>query len=333
MAHAKVMLTRLGFSEWTLRRQQGLPLAAHLLLATMKTEPAATVIERIDTFEDFESLRADWEAVYHRDPEAQFFLSWKWLAGVLQSYPGEWMVLVARKTDGSCAGFLPLQQKAVWSKRRQQLRNEIHFAGRLFWADYGGILSLPEHEEAVLGAFASHLKQMDWSHMYLKGFRVTDRRFGLFMQPLEDERLIVESLTSIINHGETDNLVCPYIDLPDTFEAYLAEKLSTNTRQKTRRLMRKLESSSDYEITTTSAATQPRDVQILEELWRNMWGPLKGADTERLTTTYGAIVNRGLDDGLVYMPVLWYRDTPVGVLASFVDREKARLLFFRSSPN
>jgi CelD/BcsL family acetyltransferase involved in cellulose biosynthesis len=40
------------------------------------------------------------------------------------------------------------------------------------------------------------------------------------------------------------------------------------------------------------------------------------------------IVKRGLDDGLVHMPMLWHRENPVGALASFVDREKSRLLFF-----
>ncbi len=288
------------------------------------------LIERVDTFEDFQRLRTAWNTVYHNDPEAQFFLSWKWLAGALESYPGEWMVLVARSADGIHLGFLPLRQKTVWSKSHQQLRNEIHFAGRLFWADYGGILCLPEHEEAVLGAFASYLKQMNWSHFYLKGFCISDRRFGLFMETFADERLIVESLTSTLNDDKTDNLVCPYIDLPDTFEAYVAEKLSSNTRQKIRRFLGKLGSSSEYQITTTSAATQSRDLQILEKLWSNMWSGQKGSDTQRLATKYRMIVQRGLDDETVHLSVLWHGDTPVGVLASFVDWDKSRLLFFVS---
>jgi CelD/BcsL family acetyltransferase involved in cellulose biosynthesis len=286
------------------------------------------IIERVDRFEDFRNLKESWEAVYHSDPEAQFFLSWRWLAGVLEAYPDQWIVLVARGVDGSYLGFLPLRVKVVWSKSRQQLRNELQFAGRLFWADYGSILCRPEHEDAVLGAFASHLKKMNWSHIYLKSFRISDRRFALFMAPFDDERLVVDSRTSTINEGETDNLTAPFIDLPDAFEAYLSTKLSGNTRQRTRRVLRKLESSGEYQITTTCGETQSRDLRILEELWRNMWKERKGADTEYLATKYRIIVKRGLDDGLVHMPVLWYRDKPIGVLASFVDRVKSRLLFF-----
>lgn len=287
-------------------------------------------IGRVDTFDDFWSLQADWNALYHADPEAQFFLSWQWLAGALERHPGEWIVLVARDTDGRCLGILPLRQKTIWSTSRKRLRNELHFAGRLFWADYGGILCLPGEEDAVLRALALHLKQMHWSHIYLKGFRISDRRYALFMEPFADERLTVESLTSTINEHATNNLICPYIDLPDTFDAYLSDRLSSNTRQKLRRLLRKVESSPEYRITMTQPDTQSRDVQILQDLWSQMWRWLKGSDTERLAAKYGMIVTRGLDEDMVMMPVLWHGDTPVGVLASFVDWHKSRLLFFVS---
>jgi len=286
------------------------------------------IIERVDRLEDFQGLRSAWEAVYHADPEAQFFLSWKWLAGVLASYPEQWVVLTARDVDRGYLGFLPLRVKIVWSKSHRQLRNEFQFAGRLFWADYGGILCRPEHDEAVLDSFASHLKQMNWSHIFLKGFRASDRRFAKFMAPFADERLIVDARTSTINKGETDNLIAPFIDLPETFEAYLSQNLSGNTRQKTRRVLRKLESSGEYQVTTTCSATEARDLQILEELWCNMWKERKGSDTEYLAAKYRIIVKRGLDERLVHMPVLWHRDRPVGALASFVDRDKSRLLFF-----
>jgi CelD/BcsL family acetyltransferase involved in cellulose biosynthesis len=286
------------------------------------------IVESVDKLEDFQSLRMAWNAVYRSDPEAQFFLSWSWLAGALETYPGEWIVLVARGADGSYLGFLPLSRETVWSKSNRRLCNKIHFAGRLFWADYGGIPCYPEHDEAVLLALALHLKQMNWSHISLKNFRISERRLGIFMEPLVDDRLSVKALTSLINRGETDNLICPFVDLPETFESYLAEKLSSNARQKTRRMLRRLESSSEFKITTTSAPTRSRDVQILEKLWYNLWKSRKGSDTQHFASKYGMIVKRGLDNEMVHMPVLWHGDTPVGALASFIDRDKSRLLFF-----
>src|SRR5262249_32676675 len=103
-----------------------------------------------------------------------------------------------------------------------------------------------------------------------------------------------------------------------------------NTRQKINRFLRKLESSSVYQITTTSAATQSRDVKILEQLWGNIWSERKGSDSERLITMYGMIVRCGLEDEIEHVCVLWHGEAPIGVLASFVDWEKSRLLFFVS---
>jgi len=291
------------------------------------------IVESVDKLENFRSLRGAWNAVYRSDPEAQFFLSWNWLAGALETYPGEWTVLAARGADGSYLGFLPLSRETVWSKSNRRLCNKLHFAGRLFWADYGGILCHPDHDEAVLLALASHVKQMDWSHVSLKNFRVSERRLGLFMDPFVDHRLSVKSLTSLINRGETDNLVCPFIDLPESFECYLAEKLSSNARQKTRRMLRRLESSSELRITITNPETRSRDVQILEKLWYELWKSRKGSDTEHFASKYGMIVKQGLDNEMVHMPVLWHGDTPVGATASFIDRDKARLLFFISGRN
>ena len=37
-------------------------------------------IDVIESWDGFEALRPNWEAVYDADPEAQFFLSWQWLS-------------------------------------------------------------------------------------------------------------------------------------------------------------------------------------------------------------------------------------------------------------
>ncbi len=285
-------------------------------------------VERVDHFDGFRCLRTAWDLLYQRDPEAQFFLSWTWLASVLESHPGQWLVLVVRDDDGRCVGVLPLRRKTVWSRRQERLRHELEFAGRLFWADYGGILCAPEADQAVLEALAAHLKQLHWSHVYLKGFRISDRRYEIFMRAFKDDRLVVEPQTALINAGQTDNLVCPYVDLPETFEAYLDGQLSSNTRQKVRRFMRRVESSVEYQITLSTAETAARDLDILERLWHSMWGAVKGSKTDRLASTYRTIVAQGVRDGTVHMPILWHGGAAVGVLASFVDWDKSRVLFF-----
>jgi CelD/BcsL family acetyltransferase involved in cellulose biosynthesis len=280
------------------------------------------VIERIETLADFQRLRPAWDRLYRADPESQFFLSWAWLNGVFE------VVLAARDDTGEHLGFFPLARETVWSKTYQQLRSELQFAGRLFWADYGGFLCDPNRHDEVIDGFADALKQMHWSHLYLKGFRISDRRYSRFMAGLGDERLDLDARSSTINQGETDNLVCPYVELPSTFDNYLDDTLSSNTRQKIRRFLRKIESSHDYELATTSNGTRADDLAALETLWTAMWADDKGDDTAYLASRYRTIVARGLDDDLVHVMTLRHQGTVVGVLASFVDWERSRLLFF-----
>ena len=70
----------------------------------------------IETYAQFEALRADWDRAYEADPEAQFFLSWVWLSQVFKQHPGEWRVLAARpdQDQAEYVAFLPLRLKTRW---------------------------------------------------------------------------------------------------------------------------------------------------------------------------------------------------------------------------
>jgi CelD/BcsL family acetyltransferase involved in cellulose biosynthesis len=285
-------------------------------------------IKSIHTVSDFIPLRLAWEALYAADPEAHVFLSWQWLLGVFESRPGEWFILLATAEAGELVGALALRTKSVWSQPHEQVRTELQFAGRLFWADYGGMLCHPSHESVVFQGFAKTLRAMNWSHLTLKGFRVSDRRLSLFSTGMDDERLQTKHRTSLINNGETDNLCCPFIDLPETFENWLVGYLSANTRQKVRRYLRKVEESPDYRFTVSTSRSIVRDTLLLQSLWSSQWKAEKGNETPRIAYQYGRIIRRGFADGLVHLCILWHADVAIGVFACFVDGQSKRLHFY-----
>lgn len=285
-------------------------------------------VRTIDRYPDFLDLRARWDALFLADPEAQFFLSWQWLSGVLQAHPGEWLVLLAENTEGDLVGCFPLRVRTVWSDTHHQVRTELHFAGRLFWADYGGMLLRPPNEAVFIDALAARLKDMNWSHLILKGFRTSEARMNLFLHALRDPRLRTTHRQSRINGEATDNLVAPHIALPGMFEDWMTGQLSSNTRQKVRRFTRKLESSDEYHFTESNRETLLRDTLILQALWSRQWGPEKGTETPRLAHRYGQILRDGFERGLLHQLLLWNRQRPIGVLASFIDQPMKRLHFF-----
>lgn len=292
-------------------------------------------VDIIDTYVDFVSLKDHWNALYRRDPEAQLFLSWSWLSWVFREHPGQWRVL-AVKLD-PCASdylaFFPVRLKTIWSKSKRRFRNEIHMAGRLAWAQYTGFLCDPDHEEVVMAGLAMHLQTMHWSRISLKYVQTSDRRIQGFLDQFSDDLFEKAHHGLTINRGETNNLICPYIDLPDDFETYLQSQLSANTRQKIRRFMRQFEKSEDLRITIADADTIEKHLDVLVGLWIESWTESKGRRAEELGQTYRLILENSVACGALHLPVLWRGEKPLGALGSLIDWEKRRLFFIVASRN
>src|SRR5258708_12057917 len=73
---------------------------------------SAVQIDIIETLPSLARLEDNWNAVYDADPEAQIFLSWKWLSGWLACSEGAWFILAARASDSADApyvAFFPLR--------------------------------------------------------------------------------------------------------------------------------------------------------------------------------------------------------------------------------
>ena len=284
-------------------------------------------IDLIENFEALEEVERNWHAVYGSDPESHFFLSWPWLSQTLKHRAAGWRILAAH--DGSdYVAFFPLRLCVRFSKRRGVFVNEIEMAGSFGWADYTGFICHPDHEAGAIPSLSARLLEMHWSKLDLRHLRLSDRRFSLFMSAFDEARFAVEDRAAEHETQSVNNEICPYVDLPDDFDRYLAKKVSANTRQKLRRLLRQVDGSADLRVTLATAETLERDLDVLAGFWRVMWADRKGEKVEHLAGRYREILRQGFEAGLLYMPVLWRRDVPLGALGSFIDRQKKELLYF-----
>lgn len=289
-------------------------------------------VDIIETYTEFEKLKSNWEAVYEADSEAQFFLSWNWLSQVFSQHRKGWFIIAVKpgNTNSNYVAFFPLRLKTRMSRTLHELYNDISVAGRFFWADYSGFICHPDYDDEAIPHFSSQLKQMHWRNIYLKNLLISDSRLDLFLSQFDKN---IFSRNYLERTSKTDNvnqLVCPYVDLPDDFETYLKEKLSSNTRQKIRRFMRKVENSNDLRIIHSVPETHERDLNILVSFWKRKWEKRKGREVEYLATKYREILQQGLENNTVYIPVLWQGDKPICALGSFIDRQKRTLLYFVS---
>lgn len=284
-------------------------------------------IERVDDGVALKALEHDWRAVYARDADAQFFLSWDWLTRVFDANAGQWCVLVVRAGSVAVA-FLPLRGKTYWSSTRDRFCTELRMAGTLDWADYTGLLCDPAHEAAAIAQLGAGLRDMGWRRLVLKNLRIAPHRLQHLLAQFPASGYRVRSHTRQSKTDGTDLLVCPGVALGTDFDAFLGDRVSAKSRQKIRRYLRKVDGSDDFRFTVSGPQTRDRDLDIFAALWADKWAQRKGAETQRLARSYRAIVARGLAAGNVFMPMLWQRDTPLGVLCSFIDADKGDVLFF-----
>lgn len=286
---------------------------------------------QVDVITDLDTLvkaRKDWERLYQADPEAQFFVSWNWLVPYMRVYKGAWFVLAARlgNPGSPYVALMPLRMRTRMSGKTGLFFNEISMAGNNA-ADYTGAICDPVHAEMALKAFGRHVAQMGWARLNLENLRMSRERIFAFIGQFSRDIFAMREFSRVNAADNVDNCRCFSAALPDTFDGYLDNVLSTNTRQKLRRFLRKVESG-ELRITRADATTYERDIDTLLEMWRVKWGARKGDRLAGILHNNRRVLRESFKNGTLYMPVLWQGDRPLGALAIFVDPVKKALLFF-----
>jgi CelD/BcsL family acetyltransferase involved in cellulose biosynthesis len=206
----------------------------------------------------------------------------------------------------------------------------------LFWQDIGvigspasdfnGLICLPQFDGRAIPAFAKTLLARNWTGLRLSCWRGSRKRTRLLMSAFSTRDFIIEDYESL-NVDGINNWICPYIDLPDNWDAYL-EKISANTRQKVRRFLRKVEGSDEFRITVATPETAERDIAVMTELWGKKWVEERGLAESAVQEDLKDIIMRVNEGGDLFMPMLWQGDKPLGGLAIIADRKSNAMLFF-----
>lgn len=280
---------------------------------------------QVDIMRGLEALRvlqADWRRIYAADPEGQFFLSWPWMSKRLERRRG-WALLVARPAPNAPpVGLFPVKRRTR-TNRKGRSYAEIMMPGRGA-ADYTGFLCEPEHQDWVARAFAARLRRLDWQVMNLECLRLSKRRSKGFLGAFGANRFAVERESMVMDSG-IDNAICPYADLADDWDRYLAE-LSANTRQRLRRLLRRVDGTT-IRVTHADADTVQRDIGILLQLWTERWAEDKGERLQSILDSTREELTDAQANGTLHLPILWRGAQPVAALASLIDFEKRQMLF------
>jgi CelD/BcsL family acetyltransferase involved in cellulose biosynthesis len=289
-------------------------------------------IDLIEGRQAIAALREPWLDVYRADPEANYFLSFDWLFGSPRGAGHDSFVLAAR-SPGNDAGlgneaghvaFLPIRLNT--ERDNGLFHNELNLCGN-FNSDYTGFICRPEFEDEAIPAFAAMLGRLRWRRLRLLNFAASDRRTRLFLKRFSSEVVELKHL-STRNPDGTENGICPYATLSGDWDEFLAQKVSSNTRQKIRRFLRQVEGSDSFQFSHATDATFGRDLDTLIRLWSERWGANKGRRLGAIQKNVRRMLGHALETGTLFMPILWHEGRPVCTLAILVDDEKKAYNFY-----
>jgi tetratricopeptide (TPR) repeat protein len=291
-------------------------------------------IDVIDNFETFQAIKSNWDLVYEADPQAQFFLSWIWLREKLKFYEEcneSWFILAAKSSSDATdyVAFFPLGILVTEYKDGGGFYNKLFMAGGTD-SEHIGFICRSEYEEEVSSAFAIYLQQQEeWSILEMDKIPETHKRLSLFLKSLSLESIQIEETRYINDLDTIDNGSVPYILLPDDWEQYLQNVISSNTRQKIRRLLRKIESSNEFHVTHVNEDNLEDHLKILLRFWKTSWEDRKGRERcRKIIAQLYSNLRHCFEHNCLYLPVLWQGDKPIGAIANLIDFKKKSILFF-----
>ena len=124
----------------------------------------------------------------------------------------------------------------------------------------------------------------------------------------------------MINKGQTNNLICPAVWLPEEFDNYLKTQISANTRQQYYRFRRRNLDKGEMHFTRTTPDTFTRDLGILLDFWKARWAEDKDAEQlEKVAQNYRGVLTAAQNTGNLFLPILWKGDQPLGALGHVLD--------------
>jgi CelD/BcsL family acetyltransferase involved in cellulose biosynthesis len=175
----------------------------------------------------FTSLRDAWHGLLSPEAGHSVFSTPEWLATWWRAFSqGRPLHLLTAWQDGRLAGIAPLMQSIEDGQRCRC------FIGGLDVSDYFDLLALPGHEETFLSAFLDHLEaDPDWDVVDLHSVPAGSPTLARLPEMARSRGYSVS-----VSQEE----VCPIVELPGSWDAYL-NSLGKKDRHELRRKLRRME--------------------------------------------------------------------------------------------
>jgi len=263
-------------------------------------------IKCVETLDQLDRLRSDWEAAYLKDPEAHIFLSWSWIRCWLEITPYKWLVLTARYNENSNdVAFLPLIIRGFRPMR------VINLGGQPL-APYTGFICATENEHEAISSFSHYIqKQLQWIRFQMA--EVLDSRLGIFLDSFSKD---------VFDIDKSYGMPSLSMHLPDDWDKYLKDKLGYKTRGTLRRRIRQIQGFPGFSTTQIRMGSEYKDIDTILDLWQQRWGPKPEASLLR------EIFYHFSQQKQLFVKIIWDENIPISGTINLVDNQKKAFYFF-----
>jgi CelD/BcsL family acetyltransferase involved in cellulose biosynthesis len=265
---------------------------------------------------ELNDLQAEWPALLPRCASNTLFLTWEWQRAWWSTFgEGKQLrVLTIRDDSGALQAIVPLfaQQTLLdpsaslpeisienpLNPEAGQPHQTLHLMGGSEVSDYLDILSPPDVHAQVCGALLEALAERpDWLAMDLRSIPAAS-------PTIENVREQARARGWEVQVVRED--VCPVVDLPPTWDEYLAERLDRKKRHELRRKMRKAEREADVNWYWVNRERLEHGLEVFFELHRASHPEKDAFMTPRMEGFFRDVVHVALERDWLRLSVLRY---------------------------
>jgi len=260
-------------------------------------------------------LEDAWKELVSASPSATPFQTWEWQSTWWGQYAKRRRPYILLVEEGSdFVGLMPMMvSRGAWSALRAMASGA---------SDYLHPLARAGFEQVAAQKLAEHLRELDDVDLVdLHQVRETQplaRAFGAgacAVVEMDSEPVGVRESGDKSPHSKKQ-ATCLVLDLPDTFDAYLAT-LSKSLRFDVRKLDKELFSKGKAKIEPATEDTLDKALDVFFETHRKRWrkrglpGAFVGSRSERFQREWAFRAQR---NGWLWLSVLTVEDKPVGTI-------------------
>ncbi len=272
----------------------------------------------INDIKQFEKLKEDWDTIYSKDPHTTIFVSWGWIRGWIDTRSYDWSVLALQPDpDSPYIAFMPVGMRVSRRGRLRSLKKLV--IGGDPWSDNTGFVCLPEYTEEAIPAFATFIQNhTKWNYFDMRN--VADSRLDLFLKCFPEKKYEIKE----INYTS-----CPYINLPDTWDRYLKDFLSSNTRKNLKYYSGKVMRLKGFRVTHVQADNLAAQTETLLTLWQARWEN----NSEDVLNSYRMLYKHCFENNSLFLTILWDGTVPISGEAAFLDQKKKIMVSYTKAFN